>query len=91
MPSVSSSAIRSIEWRPGELLGDLLAELTDADLSELSLSGIDGTLVVEFERRGTYEYYRVSGTTFGAFLAASSKGQFFNSSVKNAYNYSRIG
>jgi len=50
---VSSSAIRSIGWRP------------------------EGVITVEFNRGGTYNYAG-DRELFDAFVAAPSKGTFFN-------------
>ncbi|PSH64682.1 KTSC domain-containing protein [Phyllobacterium sophorae] len=47
------------------------------------------TLTITFRKRGRYTYYGISQEVFAAFLAASSKGRFFNFSIKDSYEYTR--
>ena len=49
------------------------------------------TLEVEFVNGSIYQYYGVQNNIYENFLVASSKGQFFNTYVRSAYPYSRIG
>jgi hypothetical protein len=49
------------------------------------------TLEVEFTRGTVYRYWGVSQGTYDAFLAAPSKGQFFNAAIRNQpYGYTRV-
>lgn len=49
------------------------------------------TLEVEFTRGTVYRYWGVSQGTYDAFLAAPSKGQFFNAAIRNQpYGYARV-
>lgn len=71
------------------LIGAGIAEATEDDLEDQTVSvdsscinsigwRSDGVIIVDFKRGGTYSY---SGTKelFDAFVAAPSKGAFFNS------------
>lgn len=49
------------------------------------------TLEVEFTNGSIYQYYNVESLLFEKFIQASSKGQFLNVYIKNAYPYSRVG
>lgn len=62
--------------------------------SNLASAGYDETsqtLEVEFTNGAIYQYYNVSSAVYQEFLAASSKGGFLNTYIKNAYPFSRIG
>jgi hypothetical protein len=49
------------------------------------------TLEVEFHRGAVYRYWGVSQRTYDAFMAAPSKGQFFNAAIRNEpYGYARV-
>ena len=48
------------------------------------------TLEVEFANGGVYQYYNVPQSIYEAFLAAASKGQFFNSQIKDRFPYARV-
>jgi len=48
-------------------------------------------LEVEFVRGATYRYWGVSQETYQAFVAAPSKGQFFNAAIRSQpYGYARV-
>ncbi len=47
-------------------------------------------LTIEFQQRGTYEYYDVSLEVWQALRGAASQGEFFNHSIKEVYPYERI-
>jgi len=49
------------------------------------------TLEVEFTNGTIYQYFNVGAALFEQFMQASSKGQFLNTYIKNAYAYSRVG
>lgn len=48
------------------------------------------TLEVEFQSSFVYQYYNVPQHVFDELIASPSKGQFFNSQIKDAYPYSRV-
>ena len=49
------------------------------------------TLEVEFVNGTIYQYYNIGSALFDQLRAASSKGQFLNVYIRNAYPYSRVG
>ncbi|MXY94973.1 MAG: KTSC domain-containing protein [Caldilineaceae bacterium SB0670_bin_27] len=49
------------------------------------------TLEVEFLSGWVYQYYGVPEFLYQRIMQASSKGQFLNQYIKNAYPYSRVG
>ena len=49
------------------------------------------TLEVEFLSGWVYQYYGVPENLYQQIMQASSKGQFLNQYIKNAYPYSRVG
>ena len=65
------------------------------DLIKVNSSNIDGIgfdengLTVRFKSGNTYQYNDVDLTLFNEFLKSNSKGQFFNTKIKNK-NYLKI-
>jgi len=49
------------------------------------------TLEVEFSSSAVYQYYNVGAALNEQLMQASSKGQFFNQYIRNAYPFSRVG
>lgn len=49
------------------------------------------TLEVEFHNGWVYQYYGVPEFLHQEIMSASSKGQFLNQYIKNAFPYSRVG
>ncbi len=49
------------------------------------------TLEVEFHSGWVYQYYGVPKHLHQEIMSASSKGQFLNQYIKNAFPYSRVG
>ena len=48
------------------------------------------TLEIEFGSGRVYQYYGVPDQMHAEIMKASSKGQFFNIYIKNAYAFSRV-
>lgn len=48
------------------------------------------TLEIEFKDGAVYQYYNVGEHLYQQFVAAPSKGQFFNVYIKNAVPFSRV-
>lgn len=49
------------------------------------------TLEIEFLNGTVYQYYNVGADIYQQFEVATSKGQFLNTYIRNAYPYSRVG
>jgi hypothetical protein len=68
-------------------------ERVEVDSSNLASVGHDSgseTLEVEFKNGSVYQYYNVPDALFSELMAASSKGAFFNTYIRNAFPYSRV-
>ena len=48
------------------------------------------TLEVEFQRGWVYQYFDVPEPVYDALMAAPSKGEFLNASIKGSYRYARM-
>ena len=48
------------------------------------------TLEIEFASGRVYQYHEVPDQMHAEIMQASSKGQFFNSYIRNAYAFSRV-
>jgi hypothetical protein len=48
------------------------------------------TLEIEFKNGGIYQYYNVPETVYRQLMEATSKGQFFQTYVRDAFPYSRV-
>lgn len=48
----------------------------------------NGTLSIWFHETGRYDYYRVPKSVYDDFLAARSKGEFFNDHIRDRYGFS---
>lgn len=60
--------------------------------SNLVAAGYDKasmTLRIQFNS-GLYDYYNVPENIYNGLLAASSKGQYHHSFIKNSYRYNKI-
>lgn len=69
-----------------------MSESTGTDSSCCTEVGYDFSsreLVIVFPSGETYIYYDVDRFTFGAFVASSSMGSYFNTNIKNKFNYEK--
>ena len=64
--------------------------VSSSNIREIGYDPNSQTLEVEFTNSFVYQYYNVPQQVFDALMAASSKGQFLNSQIKNMYPYSRV-
>lgn len=63
------------------------------DSSSLQSVGYDEeseTLEVEFQHGAVYQYYNCPQSTYDELMSAPSKGQFFNTYIRNSFPYSRV-
>lgn len=55
-------------------------------ISRIEYDAASATLSITFRESGkTYDYYGVPAHVYAAFLAAPSKGQFFNDNIREQY------
>lgn len=67
-------------------------EMHYLDSSNVEAAGYDeatNTLVIEFKRSGTYEYFDVPKHIFEELIRASSPGAFVNQYIKNVFRFSK--
>ena len=66
--------------------------MQEVDSSTIAAIGHDGisTLQVNFVSGARYQYFEVPYRIYEEFLAAVSKGRFFNYRIKERYRYERI-
>lgn len=64
--------------------------MNSSSLASIGYSPTQGALEVEFKHGAVYRYLDVPTNVFEAFMAAESKGTFFNQAVKNTYSYQRV-
>jgi len=50
-----------------------------------------GTLLIVFQKRGSYEYYNVDPYTAAQVMTATSHGKDFNRFIRDRFAYSRVG
>lgn len=60
--------------------------------SDLARVGYEsGTLCIQFNSGGIYEYYNVPESVYNGLMSASSHGKYFHQFIKSNYRYQRIG
>lgn len=47
-------------------------------------------LEIEFESGAVYRYRKVPAETYEGLMSAESKGKYFNSEIRNCYEYERV-
>lgn len=58
-------------------------QVISSDIASIGYDPGKQVMEVEFIKSGVYSYYNVPATTFAAFMAADSKGRFFNQNVRD--------
>jgi hypothetical protein len=69
---------------------DPVARVPVASSSVASIGYSPGTLEEQFRSGAVYRFFEVPRTIYDAFLAAPSKGMFFNESVRGRFGYARV-
>jgi hypothetical protein len=62
----------------------------DSSLIRSVTYGTDATLTVRFHSGAVYRYFTVPRTTLDAFLAATSKGAYFNRHIRDGFPYQQV-
>ena len=65
--------------------------VASTNIRSLGYDPASSTLEVEFSSGSIYQYYNIGEPLYEQLMAASSKGQFLNIYIKNAYPFSRVG
>ncbi len=68
----------------------LRSPVDSSSVSSIGYSAEAKALEVEFRSGAVYRYFGVPGSVYADFLAASSKGKFFNGAVRNRFGYARV-
>ena len=79
---VSITQPRNIKWK--------VANVDSSTIRRVKYDKPSETLRVEFHNGREYEYGDVPFNTFKDLIHAESVGRFFNSSVRNAFNYQEL-
>ena len=66
-------------------------QVASSNIRSIGYDSTTQTLEVEFQSGWVYQYYGVPEFLHENIMQASSKGQFLNQYIKNAYPYSRVG
>jgi hypothetical protein len=64
--------------------------LVDSSLIRSVTYGTDATLTVRFHSGAVYRYFTVPRTILDEFLAATSKGAYFNYHIRESFPYQRV-
>jgi hypothetical protein len=63
--------------------------VTSSNIASIGYDPASQTVEVEFHEGGVFQYYEVPQEVYDDFLAADSKGKFFNQYIKH-YNYAKL-
>jgi KTSC domain-containing protein len=69
---------------------DLMQTLVESSLLSSIEYWSDQTLELTFHSGATYRYFAVPQTVVEEFIAAESKGAYFNHQVRNRFRYQRL-
>lgn len=69
---------------------DVWYPVKSSNIDAVRYNGNDQALYVRFHTLAVYRYELVPVTTFTAFMAAESKGQFFARDIKGRYTYAKL-
>ena len=64
--------------------------VSSSNLASVGYDAGSSTLEIAFNEGGVYEYDRVPEAVYRGLMAASSKGRYFDSMIKNVYSYRKI-
>jgi hypothetical protein len=65
--------------------------IASTNIASIGYDAASETLEVEFTNGSVYQYYNVPAHLYEQLMMASSKGQFLNTYIRNAYPFSRVG
>jgi lysyl-tRNA synthetase class 2 len=67
-----------------------MIEVDSSAIARIEYDAIAHKLEVMFTTGRVYEYYRVPRSLYDEFIAAPSKGQFFNAYIRDRFRYREI-
>jgi len=65
--------------------------VSSTNIASIGYEEATETLEIEFQSGAVYQYHNVGLDMYENLCSASSKGQFLNTYIRNAYAYSRVG
>ena len=67
-----------------------MINVDSSDLSAVGYDSITGTLTIEFNSGGIYEYYNVPQNIYDGLMNDSSKGKYFHRFIRDVYVTQKI-
>lgn len=64
--------------------------VSSSNIRSIGYDAGTGTLEVEFNSGGVYQYFNVPEATYSALMRASSKGAFVNACIKDRYGCRKV-
>ncbi|AVP02534.1 MULTISPECIES: KTSC domain-containing protein [Enterobacter cloacae complex] len=64
--------------------------VSSSNISSIGYDAASETLEIEFLNSSIYQYYGVPSFLYENLMKESSKGQFFNAYIRNAFPFSRV-
>ena len=64
--------------------------VSSTNLRSIGYDAADGTLEVEFNSGGIYQYFDVPEAVYTALMRASSKGRYMNDHVRDHYRCRKV-
>ena len=64
--------------------------VTSTNIRSIGYDATNGTLEVEFNSGGLYQYFNVPETVYTALMRAASKGRYLNDHIKDRYSYQEV-
>jgi hypothetical protein len=68
---------------------DWISTPESSNIAQFAYDDESGTLFIEFQKGGIYQYFDVPRPVFDAMGASASKGQFFSENVRGVFRFSR--
>lgn len=65
--------------------------VTSSNIRSIGYDQQSEVLEVEFTSGDIYQYFNIPDHLYGAFMHASSYGQFLNDNIKYNYRYMKVG
>jgi hypothetical protein len=66
-------------------------KVTSSNIDSIGYDSATKTLKVIFKNGHIYDYYGVSDQVHEALMSAESIGKFFNTNIRNSYQYGKVG
>jgi hypothetical protein len=64
--------------------------VSSTNVASIGYDQATGTLEVEFNHGGIYQYFDVPEVIFQELINADSKGKYLNANIKGSYRYARV-